>query len=518
MTRPSGSGAPRTGEPARSGLPLRTRAMYGLGETAEGIKTAALETFLFFYYVQVVGLSGTLTGLALFVALLFDGLTDPMVGAWSDRTRTRLGRRHPYLYAAPLPLALALFGLFQPPALPQAGLFLWLVGFAVGARFAMTLYFVPHMALGADLSRDFEERVAIGGWRTLFGYLGRVLALFLAFSVFFAARDGDPNGQLDRAAYPPFALTLGVLVIVFVLASALGTQRAALARSGAAVPDHASGGVWRTLQRAAAIPSIRALWIALLIMYLYNGVQFALALHMNTYFWRLPPQQLQFVFYATTVGFILGIPLARPLANRWDKKPVYMAGVAGSCVLGSLPTLLRLCGAAPPNGAPELFHLLVGCAFGLGFVGALPVVLSAAMLADASDEYDVVHGGRTEGLFFGVNAFCRKASLGLGGAVAGLIVDLVRFPAHADPAAVPPEAMTRLGIAYAPVMLAVLFTGLACMIPYDLSRRRHADIVHALARRRTTSASIDADLAVDGPPLEHARSSPRPQARLNASE
>lgn len=478
--------APAAGEAAHDAgaLPVRIRVLYGLGEAGEGIKTAALETFLFFYYVQVVGLSGTLTGMALFVALLFDGLSDPLVGAWSDRTRTRLGRRHPYLYAAPLPLALALIGLFQPPALGQLGLFVWLTAFAIAARFAMTLYFVPHMALGAELSREFEERVAVGGWRTLFAYLGRILALFLAFSIFFADRPGFKNGQLDPTAYPPFAIALGALVILFVIGSALGTQKTTLARMPPATPAHAQAGMWRTLKLAWTLPSLRALWIALLIMYTYNGVQFALALHMNTYFWKLPPQQVQFMFYATTLGFILGIPLVRPLANRWDKKAVYMAGVGGSCVVGSLPTMLRLAGAFPLSGDPLLLPILLACAFGLGFIGALPVVLSAAMMADVADEYDHRHRGRAEGLFFGVNAFCRKASLGLGGAIAGVIVDLIRFPAKADPSQVPADALTRLGIAYAPVMLAILFIGLTFMIPYNLDRRRHAEIAAALERRR----------------------------------
>src|ERR1700710_700178 len=102
MTAEVASGKSVAADPPRSGLSMRVRFLYGLGEAGEGVKTAALETFLFFFYVQVVGLSGTLTGLALFVALLFDGLSDPLVGAWSDRTKTRLGRRHPFLYAAPI--------------------------------------------------------------------------------------------------------------------------------------------------------------------------------------------------------------------------------------------------------------------------------------------------------------------------------------------------------------------------------------------------------------------------------
>jgi len=478
-------GADATATPTARGLSVRTKLFYGLGEAGEGVKTAALETFLFFYYVQVVGLSGSLTGLALFVALLFDGFSDPFVGAWSDRTRSRLGRRHPFLYAAPIPLAIALWFLFQPPELAQFGLFIWLTGLTIAARFAMTLYFVPHMALGAELSHDFAERVSVGGYRVLFGYVGRIVALWLAFSIFFADRPGFENGQLDRSAYPPFAIAAGVLVVLFVIISALGTQRATLALPGAveAVRPGPHKGLLRTLRLATSSPSFRALFFALLVMYLYNGVQFALALHMNTYFWRLPPQAVQLVFYAGMAGYIVGIPLARPAAGRFDKKAAYMAGIAGSCIVGSAPTILRILGLAPDNGDPALMPLLLGASFLAGFIGCIPVVLSSAMLADVADEYDLAHGGRAEGLFFGANAFCRKASLGLGGAVAGFVIDLIRFPAHTAPGAVSADALGRLGLVYGPVMLAVLFLGLAIMIPYDMGRQRHAEIVAALGRR-----------------------------------
>lgn len=481
------AGSLSTPAPSTSILSRRTKLFYGLGEAGEGVKTAALETFLFFYYVQVVGLSGSLTGLALFVALLFDGFSDPFVGGWSDRTRSRLGRRHPFLYAAPIPLAIALWFLFRPPEqLGQFEVFLWLTVLTIAARFAMTLYFVPHMALGAELSQDFNERVAIGGYRVLFGYLGRIIALGLAFSVFFADRSGFENGQLDRSAYPHFALAAGALVIAFVFISALGTQRAALSLpgSGEALARGANKGLVRTLRLAMSSPSFRALFLALLVMYLYNGVQFALALHMNTYFWKLPPAQVQLVFYASMMGYILGIPLARPAAGKLDKKAAYMLGIAGSCLVGSSPTLLRLAGLAPENGEVTLLPLLLGASFLAGFIGCIPVVLSSAMLADVADEYDLTHHGRAEGLFFGANAFCRKASLGLGGAVAGFVIDLIRFPAKVDPAAAPADAVLRLGVTYGPIMLTVLFAGLAIMIPYSLDRERHASIAEALAHRR----------------------------------
>jgi len=465
-------------------LPFAVKFMYGLGEAGEGIKLAALETFLFFYYVQVVGLPGTLTGTALLLALLFDGLVDPLVGLWSDRTRSRFGRRHPWLYAAPVPLAIALYFLFSPPALSHGFLFLWLTTFAIAARFAMTCYFVPHMALGAELSRDFNDRLAIGAYRTLFTFVGRFLTMAGAFGLFFKASQGFRDGQLNAAAYAPFALFCGILIIGFVILSALGTQRRALEiPAGPIVSADDVGGVWQTFRRALSSKSFRALFIALLIMYIFTGTQAALALHVSTFFWQLKPSQIQFVFYASSIGFIVGIPLARPLANRYDKKPVYMTGIMLSCLATSLPVGLRLIGLFPENGSPLLLPLIVASQFFYGLIGAVPLVLGSAMLADLTDDYEYRNRHRAEGFLFGINAFCRKASTGIGGALAGLIIDFVAFPKGAAPGTVPADILTHLGIIFSPVLFVVLLLGILTILPYDINRPRQAFIVDELAKR-----------------------------------
>ena len=96
-------------------LSWRVRLTYGAGQLPEGVKTAAFGFFLLFYYNQVLGLPGTLSGAALMIALLFDAVTDPLAGSLSDATRSRYGRRHPWMVAAALPLGLATFALFSPP-------------------------------------------------------------------------------------------------------------------------------------------------------------------------------------------------------------------------------------------------------------------------------------------------------------------------------------------------------------------------------------------------------------------
>ena len=470
--------------------PLRRseKLFYGLGEVGEAVKTAALETFLLFYYTQVIGLSGSLAGLALLVALLADAVMDPLIGSWSDRTRSRLGRRHPYLYAAPIPLMIALVLLFSPPAgLSSGSLFAWLTSFAIVSRVAMAAYFVPHMALGADLSDRFEERIEIGGYRTGFSYAGRLIALGAAFSIFFAATPAFPRGQLNPAAYTPFALFCGLTVVAAVLVSALGTQRRA--RRLPLKPSHDHAGILRTVGRAMRLTSFRAMFLSLLLFYIFNGTQATLALHMTTFYWQLTPGQTQVVLYATVIGFIIGVFFVGPIAKRWDKKPAYIAGVIASCTMVCTPVLLRLIGLFPANGSPMLVPAMSLFFILYGVCGSVPVTLSSAMLADVADDYDLRHGMRSEGMFFGAITFSRKASTGAGTAIAGVLLDVIAFPHQAVVGGVPSATLFHLALLYGPVLLAILCSGCLVLAPYDLSRGRHEEILRRLGAR--TQKTVD---------------------------
>ena len=117
------------------------RLIYAFGQLPEGIKSATFGFFLLFYYNQVLGLSGSMAGIAVFIALCLDALSDPVVGSWSDFTRSRWGRRHPFMYWSAIPFAASFYFLFVPPdGLSEFGLFMWLLVFAALTRTAMTFY------------------------------------------------------------------------------------------------------------------------------------------------------------------------------------------------------------------------------------------------------------------------------------------------------------------------------------------------------------------------------------------
>ena len=145
-------------------LGFSTKLAYGLGQGAMGIKNFAFNIFLFFYYSQVLGLDPVLASAVLFISLGFDAITDPLAGSISDSLRSRLGRRHGFMYASAIPMALAFYLVWSPPSgLGQLGLGAWMLTWTVLSRGASTLFSVPHWASAPPSPRLSPARSAANG-------------------------------------------------------------------------------------------------------------------------------------------------------------------------------------------------------------------------------------------------------------------------------------------------------------------------------------------------------------------
>ena len=130
---------------------------YGLGNISPAVKNNLLGAPLFYYYNNVLGLEAWLVSFALAISLVADAISDPIIGYMSDYTRTRLGRRHPYILASILPGTICYFLLLSAEFTNnQAGLFIQLLLLVTALRLAWTLYEVPRQALGAEISKDYH--------------------------------------------------------------------------------------------------------------------------------------------------------------------------------------------------------------------------------------------------------------------------------------------------------------------------------------------------------------------------
>lgn len=207
------------------GVPLRIKLFYGTGSMADGAKNAVFNSFLMFYYSAVLGLPAGWGGVAIFVAMVIDAITDPLMGSISDNLRSRWGRRHPFMYAAALPMAACSYALLAPPAgLGTNGLFVWLTTFSVGVRVALTFYMVPSSALGPEITTNYDERTGLVSFRWMLGWIGSLVVTGSGWFHFLRDTGEGINGRLVAANYPALGAFCAVLVGLAILASSAGTH------------------------------------------------------------------------------------------------------------------------------------------------------------------------------------------------------------------------------------------------------------------------------------------------------
>ena len=467
-------------------LPTSVKLLYGVGQFAEGIKNLAFSIFLLFYYNQVLGLPGWMSGVAVGIALVFDAVTDPLAGSLSDRTRTPLGRRHPFMYAAIVPLSLGFYLLFVPPAdLTQWQLFSWMLFFAVLTRAGMTLFHVPHLSLGAELSNDFVERTSVVSTRQVFSTLGSLFVILAGFAIYFVGTPAQPNGQFNANQYAPFAMTMAIFMALSIAVSALGTQSRAreLFQPPATLQAFSLAATFnqlaRELSEALSNDSFRWLFFGVLVIFLMVGVEAALGLHLTTYFWALDESGNRLFFAAAPIGLLIGALFTSRLNERFDKKPCIMWGAGGWAFCQFVMVMARLLDLLPANGTTELIAILVGFKFIQGLCVAQALITFGSMVADIVDEHQLLSGRRQEGIFFAAVSFSSKCATGLGSALAGFAVSIIGLPegqGDTGLAQVSPETVMNLGLFFGPGISGLAIVSLWCMSHHTLDRRRHAEV------------------------------------------
>lgn len=473
---------------ARAGgaLPLSPlqKAVYSAGDFADAVTNVSLGQFLLFFLTAVVGLSGSLAGTALALTLVVDAFADPMIGYVSDNTRSRWGRRHPFMVAAAVPFALSIGLLFSVPKIASTPLlFAYVVAVLLLLRFSFSVFILPYIALGAELARDYTDRSVLMVYRNFFNICANLLTVVLGFGIFMSGA----HGLLDRSAYIPFGWTCAAIVLAAALISAFGTlsvrdrmyaieppERPAYARAVGELRD-----VFRNHSFLMLLATIVVFWIA-------QGTAISLGVHNFTYFWKVKPATIQAILVSGTVGLFVGIPVCAFLIHRFEKKDVCTNGIVIVCALLFAPPVLRIAGALPEYGT--LLHVIL-CAF--AFIQSVVLtnifISFNAMMVDATDEHDLLFGVRREGLYFAALSFSGKAALGIGSLFAGFALDyIVHFPS--DLADHPNQiiskySITALGLIAGPGAAMISALSALAMSRYRISKHELLRIQRELALR-----------------------------------
>jgi GPH family glycoside/pentoside/hexuronide:cation symporter len=467
---------------------------YGIGQLSDGTKQAAFNTFLFFYYNQVLGLSGSLAGLAALLSLVADAITDPMVGHLSDRLRSKWGRRHPYMLAGVIPFFIAMYALFSPPGdMSQLQLFSWMLGMAIALRFALTLFYVPHLSLGAELVDDYHEKTSLIGYRVFFTYAGIVLVSVIGFAVFFPPTEAYPNGLLNAESYSGFGFFCAVLASSAMLVSIFSTRKAIPHLRAPEINDdnnvHPVMAVFQVL-RTLKLASFRNIFFVILLFTSLAGLSQTLLVYTATYVFGFTAEHLAGLSMSIVIGLLFASVVAQKLSKRFDKRKSLSICVTLGCFTAFTPITMYVFGILQLMDFGSKFALIF-IMNGLSQIFFIAyVILIDSMLSDVIDENEFNTGNREEGLFFAARSFATKASFGLGALMAGIALDVIALPKSALAADVAPETVNLLAILGGPGLMLFFLSTILISRNYPLNEARHQEIMAGIKLNNQKKAAL----------------------------
>lgn len=444
-------------------MPALSRWSFGLGSIAYGIKDNGFATFLLLFYNQVMGLSAAAVGIAIMLAMMIEAFVDPAVGYLSDHTRSRWGRRHPWMYASALPVAVGWLLLWNPPAgWSDTALLFYLFGSALLVRIALSAFEIPASALGPELSSDYDERTRLFSYRYLFAWAGGLGMLSLAYAVFLVPDAAHPIGLQNGSGYSRMAWFAATGMALAILLSSWGLHPEIrhlpkVAKSTETPREH-----FRLFRQTVSNRGFAVLMLAGLFAYTAQGLSFALSNYMYQYVWEFHGGDYQWLSLGLLAGVLLAFVGAPRLTRGGDKARVGTWLSVFNALLIVSPYVLRLLGLFPANDSPVMVPLLIIIFMLNTACGVGAFMLGASMLSDVVEDSELRTGRRSEGVFFAGSFFIQKMVGGLGIFMAGAVLAVARFPDSAIPGQVPIATVDRLVLIF--VVLMLVFYGLSAVV------------------------------------------------------
>jgi Na+/melibiose symporter-like transporter len=459
-----------------------TRWAYGGGGAGYGVLYNA-HYFVLIYYSQVLGLDPSLAGLAVGIGLVFDAITDPLIGYLSDSTRSRWGRRHPWLYASILPLGASFYFLWHPPGFVSGDtlLFAWLVVLNVSMRTALTMFLVPAYAIVAELTADYDERTRLlTGFHVFYSVFGNGMSV-LMYAIWLVPTEEISDGVMNLEGYQNAGLFGTVVIVASVLVFTIGLRRfiPRLRRYQTDEPL-GPGQFYRQVADVFRSASARAVVVAGVLYYAGTGTYVALWVYIYSYFWEFTSEQVSIIVIPMALAALLLPPaMARWAATR-EKKAVAITGLLGAMAINLVPISLRLLGFFPENGSEALFRIMLVAGFFETILFLVFDICWRSMIADLTERTELETGRRNEGVISSAITFTTKCADALGTLIAGILLSLIAFPTETAVGDVPPDVVAKLGLIYGPLVFLIWLGAILSISRYRLSRSRHRELLRQL--------------------------------------
>ena len=297
---------------------LGRKVAYGFGSVAFGVKSNGFDYFFLIFYSQVMGVSAYLVSLALMIALIADALSDPLIGYLSDNTRSRWGRRHPFMYAAALPAGVAYYFVWNPPsALEGDALFPYIVTIAVLVRTLVTVYEIPSSSLVAEMSDDYDERTRMLSYRYFFGWTGGTLMGAFATIFILIPTSTISNGMFNVQGHGQVGAIAASVIFIAMMVSTMGTHKMIPDLKPPPLPRKLSIGlIYREVFETLASRSFLALFLAALFGAVAAGVSTTLSFYFWTFFWGFTTEQIGLISLSVVISALLAFFIAPVISKK----------------------------------------------------------------------------------------------------------------------------------------------------------------------------------------------------------
>jgi GPH family glycoside/pentoside/hexuronide:cation symporter len=457
---------------AEGKLTLRTKLGYGVCDLGGNLFFTVGAFIVMKYLTDTVGMNPWLAGAALSIGRVLDAFSDPVVGSLSDRTRTRFGRRRPYMFVGAILIFITMVFFFtNPHSHDQTFLFIWAaVGYTLLGAVAYTLVNIPYSSLTPELTQDYNERTVLNGYRFTFAIVGTLLGAGVALPLISAisgakevnnAWVGDPSpGYTAMGFIFGGAMALTALITVFSVKET--TANIERPKSGF---SNIVKGYFSTFTNKA--------FLLILLPWTLNITGITILSTVLQYYFsnvRNESNQVTFAMLILLAVAIVFIPVWTAISKKIGKKWCYILGMLDVAVM-----MLIIFAAGSSVPLPILFVFIGLCGIGFSTGYALPW----SIIPDTID-YDYVNTGENrEGLYYGIWTFCSK----LGQALSALIIGFLLSLTHYDGKIVIQNADSQfiIRLLFGPIGALFYVAAAAVLFFYPITAKKHAEIRQQIA-------------------------------------
>ena len=468
---PTAVSAPKQGEV----LPLSVIATYCLPTVGCGFMFLLFALYLMPFSTNVLGISPAVIGTILFASRIWDAISDPLAGYWSDRTRSRFGRRRPWILASIVPVGAAYLMVWSPPpTLSESALLVWMTVGIFGFYSAMTVFIVPHTSLGAELSPDYHDRNRIFGMRHAGWMLGSALAVGGMYMLIDAKENALSLGQSADAAVRGVAAEMAIVVAIVTAITLVFTvirlrERPEFQGRGSRHPYGAFADVLKN-------PHARLLIVVYFIENLGAATISVLALYISDYVIGAP-ELAPVLILSYMVPSIVSVPLWIPISRKIGKKRLWLGSMVltgfsfGAMFFFGEGDILGIC----------IFAALAGTAAGAGGT------VAPSIQADVIDFDEFCTGERKEGAYFATWNLVYKSSTGITFLLAGFVLEASGFVPNVEQ---PDSVKDAIRTLFAVFPFGCYLLGAAIFSRFSLGEKEHRAIRVELERRAEIRSGV----------------------------